>query len=170
MAKEKSARKKERARIVASGLAKNFTKRASVRAAGYPESAVLHHATKICNSQMVRQALFEIAGRYTNKEIGTLGKARLIESLENGKIEPRLLPQLIRTALEVGGDVGQNAIALHLHQANPEIPPLAREMIAKRMLELQRQEENSTALLAEVIPPRGFQESPTVEEESKDYV
>ncbi|PYT49508.1 MAG: hypothetical protein DMG44_10610 [Acidobacteria bacterium] len=143
-----------------------MTKADAMRAAGYSELMVKHHSAKVCGTKLVREALFELAGKYTNKEIGTLGKARLIEQLESGRVEPRLLPQLIRTAIEIGGDIGQNAIALHLHQANPEIPPAAREMIAKRIVELQRQAENSTALLAEVIP-EGFQDNAFKE---KDYV
>src|SRR6267154_3329544 len=99
----------QRHKILAKGLAEKKTKAEAMRLAGYSPASIKHHSAAICRQKRVIKELMEHYGQYSNKEIGILSKAQLVRGLSNRRTEPRVMPQLIRTGLEVAGEVGANA-------------------------------------------------------------
>lgn len=124
--------------IIASELVEGKTEIEACLAAGVGKSHARANAYKIAKRPGVRAALMRIADELTNKQIGAIGKGKLIQMLEDPKVEDRVIVQAIRLALEVGGDVGAAREVVMRHEIH--VPPAAQEMIARRIMELQNQE------------------------------
>src|SRR5260370_35890062 len=82
---ERVKAKREKHQIVARALSKGKTQVDACRAAGYSEATAQHHSKEVCQlTKGVREALFEIAGRCSNREVSDLASARIIEAMTDG--------------------------------------------------------------------------------------
>src|SRR6266576_7134206 len=135
---------------IASELVDGKTEVDACIAAGYPKTKAQASAYKIAKRPGVRAALMRIADELTNKQIGAIGKGKLIQMLEDPNAEDRVIVQAIRMALEVGGDVGAAREVVMRHEIH--VPPAAREMIARRIMELQQKEAIDAVTEGHALP------------------
>ncbi len=143
---------KPRDEIIASQLVEGKTQVEACIAAGIGKSHARANAYKIAKRRGVRAALMRIADELTSKQIGAMGKGKLVEVLEDPNVEDRTIVAAIRLALEVGGDVGAAREVVMRHEIH--VPPAAQEMIARRIMELQEASnaDNRRALPLENLP------------------
>ncbi len=192
--------RKKQAAVVAKALVDGSSKRDAARLAGYSPGMVKAHAGEICRGKYVVEELVRIGESITSMGLHSMGKARLQMMLSQKKLDPRTLIQAIRVAAEMDGKIGARAEFNLQQQnnffpANP--PPQAALIMANRFKEILAErvssgeiERGSTAeieFIKEItrletiaapfleaqrpkLLPRGFQESATVQEDSKDYV
>jgi len=143
---------KQKAKIVAKSLAEGKTQQEACLDAGYSLAVAKHKSGTVCKRKAVTKELLERYGKHSNKDVGILGIARLVEGVTDGykRMEPRVRPQFIRMCLEVGGQIGQNALATNLRN-DGNVPALAADMIARRIMEIQQERENRQAIPVEVV-------------------
>lgn len=115
-------------------------KKRALLKAGFTPSQASHGAREIMSRPAFLEKLKEVGGLYTNKDLGAIGRGKLLEILQNPELEYRTAIQASRMALEVGGEIGQNAIALHLHEAEQHLPPHIAQMLAQTIMDLKKQE------------------------------
>lgn len=107
------------------------------RKAGYPEAVVRCRAAKIARRPAVLQVLAELGAGLPVGSLGNAAKQRIKEKIEKPPKEAKTALAYFRTALEIDGMIGGPA-ELHLHDHT--ISPAAAQMIAEKVLELQRKE------------------------------
>lgn len=111
---------------------------AACRKAGYPEAVVRCRAAKIARRPAVLQVLAELGAGLPVGSLGNAAKQRIKEKLEKPPKDERTALGYYRTALEIDGAIGGPDLHLHDHT----ISPAAAQMIAEKVLELQRKEES----------------------------
>lgn len=124
--------------IVAAELMGGATKKEALLSAGYAESTADKSAKKVIDSEGVQRALAAMGERITTKELGEIGKAKLMQVLCDPELPTRETGQFVRTALEVAGHVGPARDQKHLHTI--VIPDAAQELIAAKVVERMRKE------------------------------
>jgi len=112
---------------------------AALRKAGFAETTARHAAKSVINGKGVRAALIRIAESLSNKDIGQMSKGKLVQIIEDPEIEPRTIIQALRMGLELAGEVGPAKELVMRHEIH--VPPAAQEMIARRIMELTKQQE-----------------------------
>lgn len=87
--------------------------------------------------------LIQRGRRYNNSQIASMAKARLTDSLLGDQTDERTLIQMIRLGLELGSEVGAGKDLTIRHQHLIQVPPAAQEMIARRIMELAKENPNA---------------------------
>ena|SRR5437762_10050839 len=188
---ERMKAKREKAEIIVRAIGRGASAKDALLGAGYSEATAAHHAKKILKGRYIKEAVERVGSTITNKGNAAIAKFRLQDLLLNPKADSRVLVQGIRMALEANAEIGQHA-NVFVNQQFIQPPPMAAALMAKSLREIREQEIGSgkmqrgdardSSIILKIAeydaiaghqaerPPRGFQESATVEESAKDYV
>lgn len=124
----------ERHALMAKGLLEGLSATKAAQKAGYGKMYAKRNAVQIAQSQHMKEAMLTYARSIKPGELGELSKCLLHNDLLHSPRDLRSRLSLIRTGLEVDGQLGQ-ATELHLHQ-HQTLPPKVQEMLEAKMAEM----------------------------------